>query len=174
MTDKINTYEKLGRFMMNEVYNILLDTCSHTILYNNDLKDIIERRIDRAPHTDKKYAMHPYNHGNSRSFQHMFRWQNILYYYLAQHQNAGFLKIEDILPNGNFHHYYVMLNDGLLTKLPEFHPSTDMSYMFDLAQKRNKEIEKNLLEQNNATELTKLNILYIRQQGIANVTKQTK
>ena len=168
MTDKINTYEKLGRFIMNEVYNVLLDTPSHTILYNTDLTDIINRRINRNPHIDKEYAMYLYNHGHSHSSQFTSRWQNVLYYYLAQHKNAGFLKIEDIISNETFHHYYVMLNHNVLNNLPEFRESTDMSYMFDLAQQKNKENENRLLAKSAETELQKLSIMYIRRHGIAN------
>ncbi len=150
MTNKINTYEKLGRFIMNEVYNILLNTESCKIEYP-ELKRRIKTKIDSNPNIDKKFAEYKYNHGTSNTHLSTYRWENILFYYLIQHQKAAFLSFSYYKQKQGVHDYIKLRKDYLLD--PEcwyskkFRIQPDMNYMFDWATQLNKGAEEKYLHQ---------------------------
>ncbi|MBO7509217.1 MAG: hypothetical protein J6T57_03010 [Alphaproteobacteria bacterium] len=149
MTDTIKTYPKLGRFIMNEVYNILLDHDSHKIPYS-ELKEIIKTRIARTPFIDKEFAMHKLSHGSSKSYLCTYRWENVLYYYLMQHHKAAFTHFEYWEDKKNGVHDYIALRDDYLLDpkcnySKKFRIQSDMNYMFDWAQHLNKASEEKYL-----------------------------
>ena len=150
MTDKINTYEKLGRFVMNEVYNILLKTDSYKIDYN-ELKRRVKEKIDGNPKIDKTFAEYKYNHGASNAYLSTYRWENVLFYYLIQHQKAAFLMLSYYKQKQGIHDYVELRKDYLLepeySYSKKFHIQTDMNYMFDWAQSLNKGAEEEYLHQ---------------------------
>ena len=161
MTNKINTYETLGRFIMNEVYNVSLYADSHKIPYQ-ELKDIIKAKIDNNPDIDKNFANHKYVYKkSSKPTSHLstYRWENVLFYYLEQHAKAAFTQFE-IYPTTQGLHDYIRLRDDYLLN-PEcqyaskFRIQPDMDYMFDWARQLNKGAAEKLLQQMNNSQLTR-------------------
>lgn len=150
MTDTIKTYPQLGRFIMNEVYNILLDRDTPKIQYR-ELKEIIKNRIARAPFIDKEFAMHKLSHGSSNSYLCTYRWENVLYYYLMQHHKAAFINFEYWEDKNGVHDYITLRSDYLLNPehryFKKFRIQSDMNYMFDWAQQLNKNTEEDYLQQ---------------------------
>jgi hypothetical protein len=172
MTNKINTFDTLGRFLIDQTYNILLDTKNCKINYA-ELKRLLQRRIDRNPNIDKRFAMHKYNHGKSTLYVSNYRWENVLYYYINQHQKVLFL--QRIYKSKT--HYIKLMNSVLL--LDNWHYDLDMSYMFDTAQKMDKMEEENLLHKSKTNKdkenyLNQRNILHRRQQEMQIWKKRTK
>ena len=169
MKKKINTYETLGRFMMNETYNILLGTNDWKIEYP-ELKRRIQEKINNNPDIDKQFAMHKYNHGTKEttlnmnghtwkkpSTEHLstYRWENVLYYYLVQHYKAAFTHFE-IWHEKQGIHDYIKLRKDYLTKASSygrfFRIQPDMDYMFDKARELNTyAAEKLLLRSKNSS-----------------------
>ncbi|MBO7053566.1 MAG: hypothetical protein J6W27_03990 [Alphaproteobacteria bacterium] len=144
MAEKINTFDKLGRFLIDQTYNILLDSDSNTFEYA-ELKRIIQKRIDRNPNVDKKFAMHKYDHGNSTWHVATYRWENVLYYYINQHQNVFFLqRIYNPIPNANIHRINLM---NSLFCLKNWHEDLDMGYMFEAGRQTSKKREEDLLKE---------------------------
>ena len=148
MTEKINTYEKLGRFLMNQTYNILLDTEDYKIDYA-ELKRLLQKRIDQNPNIDKTFAEYKYNHGASKAYLNTYRWENVLFYYLVQHQKAAFLLLSYYRQKQGVHDQVQLRKDYLLepeySYSEKFRIQQDMNYMFDWAQQLNKGAEENLL-----------------------------
>jgi len=159
MTNKINTYEKLGRFMMNQVYNILLSSDSHKIEYQ-ELKHRIKKQIDNNPNIDKKFAMQKYSHGSatlvlachtwkktSTEYLSTYRWENVLYYYLVQHHKAAFTHFEYWRDKNGIHDYIILRDDYLYQGAYSvfFRVQPDMDYMFDKAQQLNGRAAEKLL-----------------------------
>lgn len=159
MTNKINTYEKLGRFMMNQVYNILLSSDSHKIEYQ-ELKHRIKKQIDNNPNIDKKFAMQKYSHGSatlvlachtwkktSTEYLSTYRWENVLYYYLVQHHKAAFTHFEYWHDKNGIHDYIILRDDYLYQGAYSvfFRVQPDMDYMFDKAQQLNGRAAEKLL-----------------------------
>lgn len=161
MTNKINTYETLGRFIMNEVYNVLLYADSYKIPYQ-ELKDIIKTKIDNNPNIDKNFANHKYVYKKSdKPTSHLstYRWENVLFYYLTQHFKAAFTHFE-IWPTKQGTHDYIRLRDDYLLNPKSWYASkfriqTDMNYMFDWARQLNKGAAEKLLQQMNNSQLTR-------------------
>lgn len=119
MTDKngnknkyTKPYEELGRFIMGEVYNILLNAKDYKIEYK-ELKRHIQEKIDNNPQIDKEFAMYELQHGSSKSYLCTYRWESVLYYYLMQHHKASFTHFE-YWENKNGVHDYIALRDDYL------------------------------------------------------------
>lgn len=116
MTDKnkyTKPYEKLGRFIMDEVYNILLNAKDYKIEYK-ELKRRIQEKIDKNPQIDKKFAMHELQHGSSKSYLCTYRWENVLYYYLMQSYKPAFIHFEYWEDKNGVHDYIALRADYLL------------------------------------------------------------
>ncbi len=152
MTDTINTHPQLGRFIMNEVYNILLNVKDYKIEYKK-LKRLVGEKISKNPQVDKEFAMHKLQHGSSKSYLCTYRWENVLYYYLIQHFKAAFIHFEYWEDKNGVHDYIALRADYLLDSechySKKFHIQPDMNYMFDWAQQLNKRAEEKLLQQMN-------------------------
>ena len=163
MTDKtntkINTYEKLGRFIMNEVYDILLGAKNYKIEYK-ELKRRLQEKIDNNPQIDKKFAMHELQHGSSKSYLSTYRWENVLYYYLMEHYKPAFIHFEYWEDKNGVHDYIALRADYLLNSECRYFKNFNMlrkagkftiektgkkakeiNSMFDWAQYRNKDRE---------------------------------
>lgn len=157
MTNKINTFDALGRFLIDQTYNILLDAEHYEIDYE-ELKRLLQRRIDRNPNIDKKFAMHKYNHGKSTWHVSTYRWENVLYYYINQHQKVFFLhRVYNPHPNVNIHRINLM---NSLLCLDNWHHDLDMAYMFDAARETNKKEEEQLINKEAEDSLNKRAILH--------------
>ena len=85
-------YAKLGRFIIERVYNRLYyNSCTNY----RDLKRYISLILkeDRPLlFIDKNFAWHKYNHGNSKLPDSCkYRWENVMRFYIDQHIEAGLL-----------------------------------------------------------------------------------
>ena len=83
-------YAKLGHFIMGQVYNHLYH--NYGAKYR-DLKRHISLMLKEHHYCiDSNFAMHEYNHGNSKLPDSCtYRWENIFDFYVRQHIKAGFL-----------------------------------------------------------------------------------
>lgn len=152
-------YEKLGRFMIDEVYNILLNTKDYKIDYK-ELKRRLQEKIDNNPEIDKKFAMHELQHGSSKSYLCKYRWENVLYYYLMEQYKPAFIHFEYWENKNGVHDYIALRADYLLNpedrRFKNFRmlretgkftiekngkPVKEITNMFDWAQYRNKDRE---------------------------------
>ena len=153
-----------------------MDADTYQIDYT-ELKRLLQRRIDRNPNIDKKFAMHEYNHGKSTWYVAKYRWENVLYYYINQHQKVFFLqRIYNPIPNMNIH--YVNLMNSLLS-VGNWHHDLDMAYIFDAARQMDKKEEEILLQESKLNKdkenyLNQRNVLYKRQLEMQRWKKQTK
>lgn len=184
MKKKINTYETLGRFLMNQTYNILLGTNDWKIEYP-ELKRRLQEQIDTNPQIDKKFAMHKYNHGTKESILNMaahtwkkpstehlstYRWENVLYYYINQHEKSAFMELVYYTDKIGTHDYVALRQDYLQTYWYSqfFRIQPDMNYMFDKARQLNKDAAEKLLNKSTNLSLSKTDRHIAEYQLIAN------
>ena len=152
-------YEELGRFIMSEVYNILLNAKDYKIEYK-ELKRIIQAKIDTNPQIDKNFAMYELQHRSSKSYLCTYRWESVLYYYLMEHYKPAFIQFEYWEDKNGVHDYIALRDDYLLNpedrrfenfrtlrKTGKFtienpgQKAKKINSMFDWAQYRNKDRE---------------------------------
>ena len=84
-------YAILGHFIITQIYK-QFDYHPETVTYQ-DLKYIIYKDvIQNNPCIDRNFAMHKYNHGNSKLPDSCtYRWENVFDFYVRQHIKAGLL-----------------------------------------------------------------------------------
>ena len=84
MKKTINTYQSLGRLMIDTVYSELLKKGSS--IKQQDLKDIVYKKcIEQNSSVDNSFAMHKYNHEKYPSdYSFTYRWENIMNFYLGK------------------------------------------------------------------------------------------
>ena len=106
-------YQELGRFMMKEVYDILLGAKDYKIEYK-ELKRRLQEKINNNPQIDKEFAMHELQHGSSKSYLSKYRWENVLYYYLMEQYKSAFICFEYWENKNDVHDYIAFRADYLL------------------------------------------------------------
>ena len=88
----INTYQSLGRLIIDTVYQELLK--NNGIIEYKSLKDVIYKKcIKQNLFVDKSFATHKYNHGSEPTFfSHTYRWETIMKFYIDQQIKVNLLK----------------------------------------------------------------------------------
>ena len=119
----VDTYQSLGRFIIEHVYLSFMRRCNgvtdyndlknrHAVIDRSQLKKEIEHCINKTL-VEKSFAMHKYNHGHMKSsWNHTYRWENVMNFYIGKQIKAQLLDTNlDLVCND------IVLTDKALDKL---------------------------------------------------------
>lgn len=147
----IDNYELLGRFIIEQTYKTLLE--NPRIYDYRHLKYKIQEIIQTYPFVDKSFAMHEYNHDNSKYYFCKYRWENVMDYYITQQCRALFLQ-HPTNPFENIDNINIIepYNLKLLTE-------TNLSSMVDKARTKLKQREEEYLAEAKTSKSAELDLI---------------